>query len=661
MTDEPQQGYAQESAPLQSQRSAVSTTTLSISEDDVEEATYIQTPQRVSIPEGTPATPLLQADKVTATPERWPTSQQKVLKSKFEISWDGFFDFALFISAVAFLAFAAFNDTRHSSLVIRTRRTYCGSGYTSSKHIINNFGLALVAVWALSSTGGQASLRQMAIGTKNETSDIEFGYMNYHGYTNEFQTKANVFTWGVTNSMFVSAMIGSVAPKSSQVDIEGWFATTGGGSDSYERYTSMVGIPVRIGARIGRDVSKPTDYITRIQTPYFNMKCEVSKSGKYLWPTVPQGMVNFTGPGAVAMFENITQLRRSRVDPKTLAHFQFQYLTRDWKMNNHRLECNVSNSYVETEAVCQYSTSCVPTNVRRYQLDLLPQNLTMMELSWRTPRVLFEQMLESVTAKSGWPSILDRYLDNPRSHLEEAADPAVAELNTSDNYSVRMAHLMNSYFTILNGLYAITAGLTAHKQPIMTDLWNATFIPSLNSAGPNMELQNTNDFFIDDRAWFQRRRPSLRGIFWPARGTERNSTEVVVAHKPWVVTLCIASIALIFSSLLSPLIHYIVIEGPEIMMNISSLATRNNSYIQLPEGGTHLNVATSARLLKDVEVPRITVQPASGLTALPRTARSTFESDFASPAIASRRCQRNVLRLLNMPASAADAMIFDSG
>ncbi len=38
------------------------------------------------------------------------------------------------------------------------------------------------------------------------------------------------------------------------------------------------------------------------------------------------------------------------------------------------------------------------------------------------------------------------------------------------------------------------------------------------------------------------------------------------------------------------------------MMNISSLATRHNPYVQLPDGGTYLSAATRARLLKDIEI-----------------------------------------------------------
>jgi uncharacterized sodium:solute symporter family permease YidK len=66
--------------------------------------------------------------------------------------------------------------------------------------------------------------------------------------------------------------------------------------------------------------------------------------------------------------------------------------------------------------------------------------------------------------------------------------------------------------------------------------------------------------------------------------------------------LCIASIVLILGSLVSPIVHLFLIGDPEVMMNISSLATRNNPYIPLPEGGTDLGASTRARLLKGLRV-----------------------------------------------------------
>jgi hypothetical protein len=89
---------------------------------------------------------------------------------------------------------------------------------------------------------------------------------------------------------------------------------------------------------------------------------------------------------------------------------------------------------------------------------------------------------------------------------------------------------------------------------------------------------------------------------WPSEGTRSTKIEIIVAHKEWVTTLCIASILLIVLSLVSPVIRHSLINGPELIMNLSSLGTRDNSLVKVPDTGTYLDPSKRARLLKDVNV-----------------------------------------------------------
>ncbi len=197
------------------------------------------------------------------------------------------------------------------------------------------------------------------------------------------------------------------------------------------------------------------------------------------------------------MFENITQLRRSCIDPKELAAFKFRYMTRDWVINNQRFHCDLLSSYAEAEVVCQDSTSCIATKVRRSQFSHPPQNWTMLDLNWKIVRDMFEQMIESINAKVGGPSLLDRYLDNPDSIFEEAIDSSAVGRNTTEIYSARMTHLLNSYFTILNGLYAITGGMKVRNKAVEVHEWNGTFVPPRNSQ-PDIDSANYREFFNDE-------------------------------------------------------------------------------------------------------------------------------------------------------------------
>ncbi len=63
-----------------------------------------------------------------------------------------------------------------------------------------------------------------------------------------------------------------------------------------------------------------------------------------------------------------------------------------------------------------------------------------------------------------------------------------------------------------------------------------------------------------------------------------------------------ASVVLIIASLVSPLIRFFLMNGPELAMNISSLAIRDNPHVLLPDSGTFLDAADRARLVRDIKV-----------------------------------------------------------
>jgi hypothetical protein len=471
---------------------------------------------------------------------------------------------------------------------------------------ISVFGVVLVVIWALSPIGGQASLRQMTIGTSNTTHNATFEYLVHNGYTTGFLGSTNRSFWQIVNSIFLSAVIGSAASRSAPVDgwgnvkiprIEyyesqatpdgdGWYNTTGASS---ETYTSMVGIPMS-----GTDSDDFVNYQTRIHTPYLRTVCSLTTLGsKEKNLTVP-GMRTLYGAGAIIQFNDTMRDRRRFSDPKDLAPLQFNYETRRWADSNYQLTCNLTSSYAETEITCPRSTSCMATKVRRSQLESPPPAWTYLDLSAPGQPVLFSRILESVDNHNFTPTILDKYLYDPESAIKPSKDLSSLPLTSAENYSVHLGQLFNSYFTIMNGMYTIGGGLNNDTAYFWDQ--NMTF----------MIPENRRDVVLDPPQpilWYQALDTGeLKGKVWSTKGTKSTSKEVIVAHKPWVITLCIASIVLIFGSLVSPIIHLFFLRAPEVMMNFSSLATRHNSYIPLPEGGTYLGASARARLLQGLKV-----------------------------------------------------------
>jgi hypothetical protein len=477
-------------------------------------------------------------------------------------------------------------------------------------------GIVLMCIWALSPVGGQASLRQMVLGMKTTTQMASFEYLIHHGYMRPFGAvgSSRDSIKEIANTIFTGGIIGSLASRSSPVDTwgnvkiprieyyeskgepdrEGWFKTANGSSDSY---SSMIGIPVS-----GTNSTHFVNYKTTIQTPYFNTACLITLRPSEQPPVIPNGTFHINGTGAVVTYENATQMRRSSSDPETLGPLQFRYSTLLWSLNNHDLDCKLSSSYVETEITCPERTTCMATEVRRSKLGHPRTDWTQFDLHWETPSQFFLYLFSSVSGRYGWPTMLDRYMSDPDTliTLDQAFGERVGSalvLTSEENYSVRLAQLMNSYWTIVGGMYTIAGGIsnsTSYKDNI------TSFVPPENPRGAGI--------------WYQFSSPvNLTGKTWSSQGTKDVRIEVIIARKPWVITLCISSIVLILASLVSPVVYFLFIRGPEVMMNISSLATRHNPYIPLPEGGTHLGASDRARLLKGLELRFGDVETGSGV------------------------------------------------
>jgi hypothetical protein len=66
--------------------------------------------------------------------------------------------------------------------------------------------------------------------------------------------------------------------------------------------------------------------------------------------------------------------------------------------------------------------------------------------------------------------------------------------------------------------------------------------------------------------------------------------------------LVVASTALIIASFVSPITRYCLACGPDVMLNASSLVTRDNPLVALPSKGTFMGATERARLVKDYRV-----------------------------------------------------------
>lgn len=253
------------------------------------------------------------------------------------------------------------------------------------------------------------------------------------------------------------------------------------------------------------------------------------------------------------------------------------------------VECTLRTTYVEVEVSCADAISCLPSRVRRSRLDHPSTNLTQLDVilgpywNWNT---FAKSFVSSATSRPSYPTLLDFYIAAP----ENPAHPLDWQTlsRPADVTAVRLGQLINAYWSCMTAKYALSAGLTT----------GASYLdPNVSFA---LVAYNPESYWGGNYSLASERGAQAR--LWQAQGTRSRSIEVFQAHKVWVAMLCIASAVLILASLIPPIVRLFLIEGLEVMMNISSLATRDNPHWRLPPNGTYLDASDRSRLLKDCKV-----------------------------------------------------------
>ncbi|KAL1797058.1 hypothetical protein ACET3X_005598 [Alternaria dauci] len=633
------------------------------------------------------ATPLLDLDDATPVPQGWPTSPNRVKHSLSMILLNMAFDIFLFAFSSCFLVFSLVvmhyngaptseNPTAtnvlaratkygptvfpllfasvvgratHAILLWRLEKgerikildmlatsTSLTSTVTSQIHLrqLSVLSVLLVATWALSPIGGQASLRQMTIETVAKRSDASFQYVvpvvnDMKLRTNDDPHTANIFT----TAMFAASttkpspvdLWGNVKvpkieyyEKKSKPDINGWL-TTGSEDDQLAAYSSFVGIRID-GAQ---HKTTTTNYHFPIHTQYLQLTCATASfTGFGDFPRVylPPDARNITGGSTIIWWSGDDVENRSQLAFESLVPFNFSYVNRLWDTDTS-VSCSVETSYVEVEVWCAVNSTCRAAKVRRSQLPQIPPAFTLLEMDdmliWEN---LFYRIVDSIVNNlaSTFDDSFGIYLAN--ASLKMASDEGERDptLVSDEVWSYRFGRLLNSYWTCLYSMYTVTGEINADTSFFWAT--NTTFQPydKIDWDGPN----------IASNYKFERE-STLKSKVWTSQGSKYEHVEVMVAHIPWAITLAITSLVLIAFSLIPPLVRHFLTNGPDIAMNFSSLATRNNSHIPIPAGGSFLPAADRFRLLRDVRLRFADAEGKSDVGNLVIASEGVEKAEFA--------------------------------
>lgn len=445
------------------------------------------------------------------------------------------------------------------------------------------FSVLLLVIWALSPIGGQASLRVMTIGSQTAPEASSFTYMVPAGNMSPLDSSDRETTFGIIDALFLSSLVAPFSDRTSSIDTwnnvkipmvetyentstaddQGWFTT----SNDSDVYSSLVGLPISgiNGSFVNFGVS--------VEAQYLKLDC----------PVVQELETDEILTGANISSSDNSTVRWS-ANPADLEPRSFNY-TWDYSWEHPGnysyatfANCSITTTYVEADIRCNTSiqSTCRASRLRRSQRNNRPKAFTLLDAYVNSWAMFTNFFGDSIEGHPGYPTIVQNYLVNPTNPLDgrEGTEGWLAG-NTADSpsnevYAIRLGQLMNSYWTLMNGIHAIPGGMTP----------KTAFMEGTDVSDTDGMLANSSTVI----------------------GTRSTDTTVIQCHPGWVVALSVASMSLIIAVVYRLIIRHFFTRGPDLMVNISSLAARDNPYMPLPGGETFVNTNARTRFLRDMKV-----------------------------------------------------------
>jgi hypothetical protein len=433
--------------------------------------------------------------------------------------------------------------------------------------------------------------------------------------------------WGFpnANNLFITAMYAATGSKASPIDLwgnikipriehyegiakpdnDGWFMT-GINDDESAAYVSFVGIPFS-GTQ---DKNTTTDYDFRLQTEYLQLTCAsviYTEDDPDLWAAskgelMPDAMnvtVGDDDDDIIIQWSKITA-DRSRAALETLHPFNFTYIAQTDSVVRNNL-CSLKTSYVEAEILCAVNSTCRAVKVRHSQLPQLPPAFTFLDRDEYSYLGTFMSAFTEVLSdyRGGRYSTLTGYILDPSLQTmtqathglnEDQKDAKMIHMS-NEILAERFGQLLNSYWTCTWNTFTLNGGINDNTSYFWDT--NITFKPPKSKTPHAVDSVYSYNWTHEETS---------RSRVWSSQGNTYEHVKVIKANLPWAITLAVVSLVLIIFGLVPPLVRHFLTNGPDIAMNFSSLATRNNTHVPIPAGGSFLPASDRFRLLKDLRL-----------------------------------------------------------
>ncbi|KAF2165882.1 hypothetical protein M409DRAFT_66856 [Zasmidium cellare ATCC 36951] len=465
-----------------------------------------------------------------------------------------------------------------------------------SLRILNAAGLILIVAWAISPLGGQASLRVMTVSQQNATSSAEIKYMSTNHSFGPYVSGDLGSLATLMDGLFNAALLGPERIKNSPTDQwnnvkvphlesiandpsllanNSWIPVP----DQNVTYASLIGLPIA-------DLPASCNASFTIESFYWTLDCS-ALTDSYQPPgyksndELPDGWSNRTnGLGNILLLDyapraaNKTNCRGSPYDPAYVPRV-LAYNSWDPSSAQFGALCTIWTSYVELETQCTSITNCSVTAIRNSTQVHPTPAWTMLDgpedaCNWYI--WFLAQFVDTVNVKrSGTSTPVQGYLLDPNSPASPLLDKPMTSV-PKKTFAVRLAQLLNTYWSITAGPYAVPYGFAG-------------------------DIDNTNVDYYDETA--------ANATTTTAQLTQ--TFNVIRCHSAWLGVLLGSSIFLIAASILSIVLR-LRSKTPDLSLNWST-STRDNPYVDTNYSGSSLDHTKRSQLMKSNKVRFGDVEP----------------------------------------------------
>lgn len=488
--------------------------------------------------------------------------------------------------------------------------------------------LGLLALWALSPLGGQSALR-LFHETNSTISETRSVYYADVDAPSQFPKRSfNEAALNRVNGVVSTALLTADTLEYSSVDtwnhpkiprleeledaesrndtVRDWYSVDHQANNSY---ASLTGVDV-----INLSESGATNFTLPYEYMYFN--CEVSPHNNITSSEYVPGVVN-TAPNGLTQLNwlnglnNANNLESGGLFPRnaTFANAYTSYRgffmytrgtaikpealiygSKELALNYYIFECSMKSVMVEANVICE-ADSCSVQRLRRLNKARQDRTANVTGLPWDvvndgyTNKALIKHLAAvggNQTGVTSGPNPVDTYLYGERPWAEY-------ELGTFPTHN---------WTELIKHPESITA-LSHRMTRFMNTFWDASRWPLAMTRNDPFALTSLNETGI------------------PPEGMTMSSTGAIVtrqipiyrANAGWVACLVICSSVLLLLGIVSACLSLRIVV-PDIFDYVSSF-TRDNPYVQAPHGGSGLDGAERARLLRKLPVQLGDVEPNS--------------------------------------------------